>query len=126
MIVGIGTDIIEIRRVKRALNSRRFKERVYTPDERNYCESRGMQAAASFAARFAGKEAVMKAFCADLRHGMFADIEILPDANGCPRVTLKNYFARLAETKKISKIHVSLSHSREYATADCVLEATVV
>ena len=122
MIVGVGTDIIEIGRVKKALTHERFRERVYTPDERKYCESRGHQEAASFAARFAGKEAVMKAFGTDLRHGIFSDIEILPDVNGCPKVKLSNYFAKLAAAKHISKIHISLSHARDYASADCVLE----
>ena len=122
MIIGVGTDIIEIGRVKRALLHTRFRERVYTEKERSYCESRGAQEAASFAARFAGKEAVMKAFGTDLRHGVFSDIEILPDVNGCPKVTLTNYFAKLAAARHVSKIHVSLSHARDYATADCVLE----
>lgn len=122
MIIGIGTDIIEIDRVKKAIKQPRFLERVYTEGEREYCDSRGMQAAASYAARFAGKEAVLKAFGTGLREGTLLDIEILPDDLGCPQVNLFGYYGKLAEEKSVSKVHLSLSHAREYATAQCVLE----
>ena len=69
LIVGIGTDIVEIARVKRAAAREAFLMRVYTEAERAYCESRGVQRMASYAARFAGKEAVMKALGTGLRGG---------------------------------------------------------
>ena len=69
LIVGIGTDIVEIARVKRAAAREAFLMRVYTEAERSYCESRGVQRMASYAARFAGKEAVMKALGTGLRGG---------------------------------------------------------
>ena len=122
MILGIGTDIIEIERVQKAVQSRHFVERVYTERERAYCDSRGRQAVASYAARFAGKEAVLKAFGTGLRGGTLLDIEILPDDLGCPHVKLFGYYADLAEEKKVLQVHLSLSHAREYATAQCVLE----
>lgn len=122
MILGVGTDIIEIERVRKAIETRRFVERVYTEGERSYCESRGMQAAASYAARFAGKEAVLKAFGTGLREGSLLDIEILPDDLGCPRVKLFGHYAKLAGEKGVTSVHLSLSHAREYATAQCVLE----
>lgn len=122
MILGIGTDIIEIDRIRKAIRNHRFLERVYTERERAYCESRGMQAAASYAARFAGKEAVLKAFGTGLREGSLLDIEILPDELGCPQVTLSGYYAKLAEKKDMAGIYLSLSHAREFTTAQCVLE----
>ena len=122
LIVGIGTDIVEIARVKRAAAREAFLMRVYTEAERAYCESRGVQRMASYAARFAGKEAVMKAFGTGLRGGTLHDIEILPDALGVPRVHLSGYFAQLARSRSVSKVWVSLSHSRAYATAQCVME----
>lgn len=122
MIIGIGTDIIEIDRVKKAIKQPRFLERVYTNGERDYCDSRGMQAAASYAARFAGKEAVLKAFGTGLREGTLLDIEILPDELGCPRVNLLGHYSKLASEKAVARVHLSLSHAREYATAQCVLE----
>lgn len=80
MIRGIGTDIVEIARIRQAVAKERFVVRVYTEGERAYCEERGVQAAASFAARFSGKEAVLKAFGTGLRGGTLRDVEILPDA----------------------------------------------
>lgn len=121
-ILGIGTDIVEIGRMKRALENERFKERVYTLGEIEYCEGRGRQAAASYAARFSGKEAVLKAFGTGLRGGTLQDIEILPDELGCPRIRLSGYYADLAEKKGVRYVHISLSHAREYATAQCVME----
>ena len=57
-----------------------------------------------------------------LRGGTLHDIEILPDALGAPRVHLSGYFAQLARSRSVSKVWVSLSHSRAYATAQCVME----
>lgn len=122
MIRGIGTDIVEISRVEKAVSKAAFRERVYTEAERAYCESRGKQKTASYAARFAGKEAVLKALGTGLRGGTLHDIEILPDELGAPQVTLKGYFATLARRKSVSHIWVSLSHSQAYATAQCVVE----
>ena len=122
MVLGIGTDIIEISRVKRAIASEHFRARVYTAAERAYCEARGAGEAASFAARFAGKEAGLKAFVTGLRGGSMKDVEILDDALGCPQVTLHGYYRSLAAKKGITRILLSLSHAREYATAQCVME----
>lgn len=122
MIKGIGTDIIEVRRVQKAIEKLKFRERVYTEAERAYCESRGAQRAQSYAVRFSGKEAVLKAFGTGLRAGTLQDIEILPDELGCPQVALRGFFANLAAQKNIRKIWVSLSHTEEYATAQCVME----
>ena len=122
MVVGLGTDIIEISRVHKALDNARFIERVFTESERVYCDSRGAQRDASYAARFAGKEAVLKAFGTGLRGGTLLEIEILPDALGCPQVSLYGYYAQLAAEKGVSRICISLSHAREYAVAQCIFE----
>ena len=121
LILGLGTDIIEISRMKKAIEKRQFVQRVFTQNEIAYCDSRGAQRAASYAARFAGKEAVLKAFGTGLRHGSLQDIEILPDELGCPKLQLSGYFARLAEENGIRQLLVSLSHAQEYAVAQCVL-----
>ena len=121
MIFGIGTDIIEIERVRHAIESRHFIERVYTQSEIDYCDSRGLQAAASYAVRFAGKEAFFKA----LGTGIICKlnlIEIINDELGCPHINLSGKAAELSSELNINKIHISLSHSRDYATAVCVLE----
>jgi len=121
LIAGIGTDIIEITRVEKAA-SPAFIKRVYTEKEQAYCEGRGAGRYASYGARWAGKEAVLKAFGTGLRHGSLLDIEILPDELGCPQVTLSGYFGQLAEERGIKAVWLSLSHSKDYAVAQCVME----
>ena len=126
MIIGTGIDIIEIHRLAKAVEKPAFLQRVYTLAERAYCDSRGEQRIASYAARWAGKEAVLKAFGTGLRQGTLLDIEILPDELGCPKVHLSGYFARLAAEKKIQTVYVSLSHAQDYAVAQCIMEEAVL
>ncbi len=121
MILGIGTDIIEIGRVAKALQNAGFIERVFTKAEQRYCDSRGAQSVASYAARFAGKEAVMKALGSGLAGGRLLEIEILPDEKGKPEVKLAGSFAGLAASSGVANIMISLSHCREYATAQTIL-----
>ena len=116
MIIGVGTDIIEIERIRRAVQSKHFKKKVFTEKEKIYCESRGLQSAASYAARFAAKEAFFKA----LGTGIFTkltEVEILNDAEGKPEIFLNGRAKTFAENLNVEKIFVSLSHCREYATA---------
>ena len=122
MILGIGSDIIHIPRVARAILNERFLQRVYTARERAYAESRGKGRAASLAARFAGKEAVLKAFGTGLRDGQLTDVEILPDVLGAPKVHLGGYFAARAAEMGVINAWITLSHERDYAIAYCVLE----
>lgn len=122
MILGIGCDIIHVPRIARAMEKKRFLDRVYTMREQSYAHGCGKGAAAAFAARFAGKEAVMKAFGTGLRGGTLHDIEILPDALGAPQVMLTGYFSELARQRGASKVWISLSHEQAYAVAYCLLE----
>ena len=120
MIIGIGTDIIEIERVRRAVGSEHFKKKVFTENERNYCESRGVQSAASYAARFAAKEAFFKA----LGTGIFTsltEVEVLNNASGQSQIFLSGNAKTFAENLGVKNIFVSLSHCREYATAFVIL-----
>jgi holo-[acyl-carrier protein] synthase len=121
MIVGVGVDLIEIERVKAALERGRFVQRVFSEGEQIYCESRGAQRFASYAARFAGKEAVLKALGTGLSGGKWLDIEILPDSLGRPTVRLSGYYEELARQKRVSAIHISLAHARENAVAQVVI-----
>ena len=121
MIVGLGTDIIEIQRIKKALSSEKFKERVYSAKERRYCEGHGEQAAASFAARFAGKEAFFKALGTGIICALNL-VEILNDERGKPMIKLNGKALELVKDRNIKNLHITLSHSREYATAACILE----
>lgn len=122
MIIGIGCDIIEINRVEKAVQSESFKKRVFTSGEIAYCESRGKQQFASFGARFAAKEALLKALGTGLRGGTLIEIEVLNDELGCPKMTLSGYHKELAKSKGVQKIHVTLSHSKDSAMAYVVLE----
>ena len=78
--------------------------------------------AASFAGRFAAKEAFMKALGTGLREGSLQEIEILNDELGCPYMELSGKFLEMAGKKDMARCWLSISHSREYATAQCVLE----
>lgn len=122
MVLGVGTDIIEIERMKKAMGKEAFLARVFTQEERSYCDGRGVGRAASYAARWAGKEAVLKAFGTGLRQGTLLNVEIVPDVLGAPEVHLSGFFAALAEERGVRRIHLSLSHAREYAVAQCILE----
>ena len=122
MILGVGCDIIRVARVARAAEKENFLTRVYTPAERAYAMQRGAGYAASLAARFAGKEAVLKAFGTGLRGGTLHDVEILPDALGAPEVHLHGFFAARAAEMGVTRVWVTLSHEKEYATAYCILE----
>lgn len=122
MIVGIGCDIIEIERIARAIKSESFIRRVFTAEEAAYCQRRGQQAAASFAARFAAKEAVLKALGTGLREGSLQEIAVANDGLGKPLVQLSGHFAMLAKQLGVKNIQISLSHSRDFAVAYVIME----
>lgn len=122
MVIGVGCDIIEIKRVAKAIEREAFVKRVFAASEIAYCRSRGQQAAASFAARFAAKEAVLKALGTGLRGGELTEIVVTNDALGKPQVELSGYHLQLARKLGTAQIHISLSHSRETAIAYVVME----
>ena len=122
MIVGIGCDIIEIERIARAIKRESFIQRVFTAKEAAYCQSRGQQAAASFAARFAAKEAVLKALGTGLREGSLQEIAVDNDGLGKPLVQLSGHFAALFRQLGVKNIQISLSHSRDFAVAYVIME----
>ncbi|WP_294522137.1 holo-ACP synthase [uncultured Anaerovibrio sp.] len=122
MIIGIGVDIIELDRVRKAVEREAFIQKVYTAAEIDYCQSRGRSSVQSFAGRFAAKEAILKAFGTGLRNGSMQDIEIVNDELGCPKVHLSGWFEGFAREKSVKKIWVSISHSKDSAVAQCVIE----
>jgi len=113
-----GVDIIEIDRIKEAIerNGDTFVKKIYTPKEIEYCNSKGVQAYASFAARFATKEAVAKLLQTGFDGSVnWKEIEVNNTASGAPQVVLYGDTKLLAEKKGLQYIKVSLSHSRESA-----------
>lgn len=122
MIIGIGTDIIQTARIEKALESKGFKEKVFSPDEISYCEKRANKFE-GFAARFAAKEAFFKALGTGWRDGMaFHEVEVTNDELGKPSLKLLGETARIVEKRSIQSIHVSLSHVKEMAVAMVILE----
>ena len=113
----------DVARIKKAVENEKFLQRVYTATERRYCDERGNGAPQSYAARFAGKEAVAKAFGTGFRGGAWTEIEIVNDELGAPRVKLTGHWEKLAREKGVGKIHLSLTHLNDYAAAECILEA---
>ena len=121
MIIGIGCDLAEVSRIKRALGMNGFAARVFTQREQDYCMVRGVQAYASFAARFAAKEAFVKAIGTGLRGGRLTEIEVINEL-GRPQLVLYGYFKDYAKGLGTEKIHLTLSHTKELAMAQVILE----
>lgn len=125
MIVGTGVDIAEVARIAASIKrfGRRFTERVFTPDEIRYCESKANKAE-RYAARFAAKEAGMKAIGTGWRHGVtWQDIEVQRAPGGRPTVAFRgvagNFFAELGARRA----HLSISHTADFAIAHVILES---
>ena len=118
MIIGIGTDIVEVERIRRAMENPRFVEKVFTPAEIDHCGKNF----GSYAGRWAAKEAVMKAFGTGFAGGSFTDIEILNDVRGKPEINLTGNFKKLAENIGVKNFFISISHEKNFATAVCILE----
>lgn len=122
MVVGVGTDLIEIARIRRAIeNNPHFLDRVYTEKEIAYCR-RKKNPWQSFAARFAAKEAVGKALGTGLGRIGLQEIEVVNDAGGQPCIVLYGTAQELAVSRNVQHVHISLSHSEAYAIATAVLE----
>ena len=123
MILGVGIDNIEVERIKKQIDgSNRFKEKIFTAKEIEYCESK-KNYAESFAARFAAKEAFLKALGTGWSEGLqFKDIEILNDEKGRPKVYLRGKAKQIILDNELNNIQVSLSHLKEIASAIIILE----
>jgi holo-[acyl-carrier protein] synthase len=123
MIFGVGIDNIEVKRIKKQIDdSTKFKEKIFTTKEIEYCESK-KNYAESFAARFAAKEAFLKAIGTGWSNGLqFKDIEILNDKKGKPIIHLQGKAKQIILDNEINNIQVSLSHLKEIATAIIILE----
>ncbi|MBA2735134.1 MAG: holo-ACP synthase [Acidobacteria bacterium] len=124
MIISIGIDIIEVHRVREVLlRTPRFVERVYTTRERAYCDSRGVVAAQHYAARFAAKEATLKALQTGWTGGIaWQDIEVAARDSGAPFLHLSGRVLEIYEESGARAAHLSISHTTEHAIAQVILE----
>lgn len=122
MIIGVGIDIVEIRRIKDAMvaNSR-FLEKIFTATELEYLNSRNMRPE-YVAGRFAAKEAVAKALGTGFRGFDFKDIEIDRTTLGKPIVILKGKAKLIAKKEGQYNIHLSISHGQDSAVAYAIFE----
>ena len=124
VIIGIGTDLAEVPRIRRSIENYgdRFLHRIYTERERVY-SSRKANAAERFAARFAAKEAGMKAIGTGLRHGIsWKDFEVVNEPSGRPTLVLSGVAKQIADRLGARRISLSLTHTTEMAFAVVVLE----
>jgi holo-[acyl-carrier protein] synthase len=124
MIIGSGIDLVEIRRIKHAIDRYgiRFLNRVYTRAEQAYC-LRKRNSAESFAARFAAKEAGAKALGTGISFGVnWLEFEVIREPSGRPSLKFHGRAAEIAERMGFSTVALSLTHTAELASASVVLE----
>ena len=123
MIVGIGTDIALVARIRKLRPA--AVARLLTPKERVYCD-RHADASMRIAGRFAAKEAILKAMGTGLAGGIaWKQIEILPDAKGAPRATFSGAARRRLRALNATHCHISISHQGDYASAFAILENAI-
>jgi holo-[acyl-carrier protein] synthase len=124
-LIGLGTDIVDVARIEKLLRDKRdeFLARVFSPDEVAYCEQMA-RPAVHFAARFAAKEALMKAIGTGWAEGVgFKDIHVTNDPSGRPVLQAQGETRKRLDGLGPSFLWLSLSHTREYAMAVVVIES---
>src|SRR5271163_1287630 len=124
MIVGMGIDVAEVKRIASVIESQkeRFLQRVYTPAEAAYCEQ-FKNRAERFAGRFAAKEAAMKALGTGWARGVrWVDIEVLREPSGKPTLNLLGETRAIADRLRVRNISLSITHSGDMALAQVIFE----
>ena len=125
MIVGTGIDIAEVPRIAASIErfGNRFLQRIFTEGEIRYCESKANRVE-RYAARFAAKEAAMKAIGTGWSHGVaWRDIEVCREPRGRPTLTFHGKAAEFAAKLGVSHVALSLTHTAEHAIAQVILES---
>jgi holo-[acyl-carrier protein] synthase len=125
MIVGTGIDITEVPRIRDAIerHGQRFLQRIFTDREIQYCESKANRVE-RYAARFAAKEAGMKAIGTGWNHGVrWRDIEVARKPGGRPTLLLHGKAAEFANRLGATNIALSITHTAEQAMAQVILES---
>jgi holo-[acyl-carrier protein] synthase len=124
-VVGLGLDLVEVDRLGAAIerHGERFLRRVFTEGERDYCGAKS-EPAVFYAARFAAKEAVAKAFGTGIGADIgWLDIEVVRNSAGAPMVRLAGKGAELAALHGVDRVLLSMTHTRGMAAASVVLQA---
>ena len=121
MIVGIGNDIIEIKRIEKAISKEGFKNKIYTQRELENIKKRGNRAE-TYAGVFSAKEAISKAIGTGVREFSLTNLEILNDDLGKPYVVVSEKLDKIIKSKKEDyQIEISISHSKKYAIAMAIV-----
>jgi holo-[acyl-carrier protein] synthase len=127
MVLSVGVDMVEVERIQKALEDsrigKRFRERVFTANEIQYCEKKRRGRYESYAGRFAAKEAVMKALGRGWGSKVsWLDIEVARARSGKPEIVLHNKTARLAEQLGIRRWSLSITHTVKHGLAFVVAD----
>jgi holo-[acyl-carrier protein] synthase len=123
MVVGTGIDIVEVPRIAKSLErfGERFLNRIYTPSEIRYCDSKANRIE-RYAARFAAKEAGMKALGTGMRGVSWKDFEVGREPSGRPTMLFHGRAAEVAKRLGVRRAHLSVSHTEEHAVAYVLVE----
>jgi holo-[acyl-carrier protein] synthase len=124
MIVGMGIDVAEVKRIRAIIESQqtRFLQRVFTPDEVAYCEQ-FKNKFERYAGRFAAKEAAMKALGTGWSRGVrWVDVEVVRQRGGRPTISLKGEAKKIADALGVKNIALSITHTADQAIAHVIFE----
>lgn len=125
MIVGMGIDVAEVKRIQAVIESQkeRFLRRVYTSSESTYCEQ-FKNRFERYAGRFAAKEAAMKALGTGWSRGVrWVDVEVVRQRGGRPTIALKGEAKKIADALGVKNIALSITHTAEQAIAQVIFES---
>ncbi len=127
MIFGIGNDLAEVDRIRTAIEDprtgKRFRDRVFTPGEQEYCEQRRAAKYQSYAARFAAKEATMKALGKGWgRYVGWLDVEVVRPRGSRPTIVLHGKAREYAQALGVERFHLALTHTAALAEAVVIAE----
>jgi len=127
LIIGCGIDLVKIERIEKIIIrwGNNFNSRIFTPLERDYCEKKKCNKFQSYAGKFAAKEALLKALGLGLRGVNWKEIEIKNDELGQPIIDTSGKLKNIALAKGVSKYFISISHTKDYAVAQVILEGSL-
>ncbi len=125
MIIGCGIDLVKIERIEKIIKKwgDNFIFRIFTPLEREYCEKKKGNKYQSYAGKFAAKEALLKALGLGLREANWKEIEIKNDELGQPIIDTSGKLKEITFGKDIDRYFLTISHTKEYAIAQVILES---
>ncbi len=125
MIVGCGIDLVKVERIEKIIKrwGNSFTSRIFTSLEGEYCEKKKNNKYQSYAGKFAAKEALLKSLGLGLKGANWKEIEVRNDELGQPIIDISGKLKNIASAKGVNKYFVSISHTKEYAVAQVILES---